>query len=185
MSSAQEVREGQQATFFTTGWMYGKSVAVQEVGHVEGRADVGLAGELAARGPATPQNRTARMQRHINDADLVIAGMVSSIKFPKGYNPYGPASEHAPLWREATIEVQEVEKGDLSESSITVFFSASGDIQWHTTPILEVGQKRIFVLNKGEIQDLQIEGYVLLDPLDVHPPEQYDFIQTLVSQSNG
>jgi hypothetical protein len=184
LSSAQQVQEGEQATFFTSGWIYGTSVAVQEVGHVEGRADVGLAGELAAHGPATPQNRTARVQRHIDEADVVIAGTVTSISLPE-QAPDRIITEHDPEWRAATIEVHAVEKGDLSESSITVFYSASDDVQWYTTPILEVGQAGIFVLNKREIPALQAERYVLLDPLDVYPPEQRDFIQALVSQSSG
>src|SRR5215210_4741723 len=37
LSDAQQVQEGQQATFFTIGAVYGEDVAVREVGHVERR----------------------------------------------------------------------------------------------------------------------------------------------------
>ena len=39
LSDPEQVQEGQQATFFTTGWIYGEDIAVQEVGHVERRVD--------------------------------------------------------------------------------------------------------------------------------------------------
>ncbi|MDQ3966700.1 MAG: hypothetical protein M3246_09705 [Actinomycetota bacterium] len=185
LSSAQQVQEGQQATFFTTGWIYGTSIAVREVGHVEGRVGAERADELAALSPAMPENRTARLRQRIADADAVVVGMVSSIKFPEGYNPYGPASEHAPKWREATIEVQSVEKGDLPQDRITAIFSASDDVRWYRTPTFQVGQKGLFLLDKREIPELQREEYVALDPLDYQPPEQLDSIQGLIGSGGG
>src|SRR5215207_1122896 len=185
LSSPQQVVEGQQVTFFTVGLTYGTSLAVQEIGHVEGRADVGLAGEIAALGPTTSENQSTLLRQHIADADIVLTGMVSGIKFPEGFDPYGPASEHAARWREATIIVESVEKGNLSDDTVTAFYAASGDMQWYRTPTLEVGQNAIFVLNKREIQDLQTEGYALLDALDVHPRQEYTLIQTLIGQSSG
>ena len=34
LSDPAQVQEGQQATFFTIGWIIGEDIAVQEVGHV-------------------------------------------------------------------------------------------------------------------------------------------------------
>jgi hypothetical protein len=185
LDDAQQVQEGQQATFFTTGLMYAEDIAVREVGHVEGRVGDEQAAELAALSPGTPENRTHRLQQRLADAELVARGMVSEIKFPAGYDTLGPVSEHAPLLREATIRIEEVYKGDLpgDQDTVEAIFFASQDVRWHRTPILDVGQKGIFVLDKREIRELQREEYAALDPLDYQPPERRDLIRTLVQGS--
>jgi hypothetical protein len=185
LSDPEQVQEGQQATFFTTGWIYGEDIAVQEVGHVEGRVGDERAAEVAALSPGTPENRTLRLQQRLDDADVVVLGMVSEVKFPEGYDTQGPVSEHAPLLREATIQIETVYKGDLpaDQDTVKAIFFASQDVRWYRTPILAVGQKGIFVLDKREIQELQREEYAALDPLDYQPPEQRDLIQTLLPGS--
>jgi len=181
LRSAQQLQEGQQVTFFTIGWIYGTSVAVREVGHVEGRVGPERADALAASGPATPENQTPRLQQRIADADLAVVGMVSAIKFPEGYDPYGPVSEHAPKWREATIEVGSVVKGDIpTENRVTMIFAASDDVRWYETPTFQVGQKGLFLLNRQEIPGLEREEYVALDPLDYQPPQQLVSMQGLI-----
>jgi hypothetical protein len=64
-----------------------------------------------------------------------------------------------------------------------VIYSRSEDIRWRRTPILDVGQKGIFVLDRREIPELQREEYALLDRLDYQPPEQRDLIETLLQGS--
>src|SRR5215218_1323929 len=113
LRDAQQVQEGQQATFFTNGWIYGEDIAVREVGHVERRVGDERAAGLAALSPGTPENRTHRLQQRLAEAEVVVLGMVSNIGFPEGYDTQGPVSEHAPRLREATIQIQEVYKGDL------------------------------------------------------------------------
>ena len=185
LSDPEQVQEGQQATFFTTGWIYGEDIAVQEVGHEEGSVDDERAAELAALSPGTPENRTQRLQQRLAEADVVVAGMVSEIKFPEGYNTQGLVSEHAPLLREATIQIETAYKGDLpaEQDTIKAIFFASQDVRWYRTPILAVGQKGIFVLDKREIRELQREEFAALDPLDHQPPEQRDLIETLLQGS--
>jgi hypothetical protein len=152
---------------------------------VEGRVSDDHASELAAQSPGTPENRTLRLQQRLAEADVVVLGMVSEIKFPEGYDTHGLVSEHAPLWREATIQIQTVYKGDLpaDQDTVKVIYSRSEDIRWHRTPILDVGQKGIFVLDKREIPDIQREEYAALDPLDYQPPEQRDLIERLLQDS--
>jgi hypothetical protein len=185
LSDAQQIREGQQATFFTNGWIYGEDIAVQEVGHVERRVDDEQAAELSTLSPDTRENRTLRLRQRLAEAEVVVLGMVTEIKFPEGYDTHGLVSEHAPLWREATIQIQTVYKGDLpaDQDTVKVIYSRSEDIRWHRTPILDVGQKGIFVLNKREIPELQREEYAALDRLDYQLPGQRDLIQTLLQDS--
>jgi hypothetical protein len=180
LRSAEELREGQQATFFTTGWLYGTSVAVQEVDHVEGRITMDRIDELAAPGRvATPQNQTARLQQRIAEADVIVVGTVSNISLPE-QRPRGPITEHDPQLKVATIEVQTTEKGDVPQDNIEVVYSASDDVRWHRTPTFQVGQSGIFLLNRQEIRALETEGYAALSPLDYYPPEQIASVQRLM-----
>ena len=186
LRDAEQVQEGQQATFFTNAAVYGNvDIALQEVGHVEGRVDDERAAELAALSPGTPENRMHRLEQRLADADVVVLGMVSEIKFPEGYDTHGPVSEHAPLLRQATIQIETVYKGDLpaGQDTVKAIFFASQDVRWHRTPILDVGQKGTFVLDRREIRELQREEYAALDPLDYQPPEQRDLIETLLQGS--
>jgi hypothetical protein len=179
LSSSQQVREGQQATFFTNGWLYGQSIAVQEVGHVEGRVGESHAAELAALSPGTPENRTLRLRQRLADADVVVVGTVSNISMPE-QRPRGPITEHDPEYREATIDVHAVEKGDPPQDQIKVVYAASDDIRWHSTPTFHVGQSGIFLLDKQEIRELAREEYAALSPLDYYPPERIDFVRSLM-----
>jgi hypothetical protein len=179
LSSSQRVQEGQQATFFTNGWLYGESIAVQEVGHVDGRVGGERAAELAALSPGTPENRTLRLQQRVADADVVVVGTVSNISLPEN-RPRGPITEHDPEWREATIDVHAVEKGAPPQDRIKVAYSASDDVRWRNTPEFHVGQSGIFLLNEQEIPALETEMYVALGPLDYYPPEQIDFVRSVM-----
>jgi hypothetical protein len=176
LSNAQQMQEGQQATFFTTGWLYGQSIAVQEIGHVEGRVGDDHAAELAALSPGTPENRTLRLQQRLADADVVVVGTVSNISVPE-QRPRGPITEHNPEYREATIDVHAVEKGDPPPDRVKVVYSASDDVEWRNTPTFHVGQSGIFLLNKQEIRALETEEYAALSPLDYYPAEQIDSVR--------
>jgi hypothetical protein len=180
LRSSQELQEGQQATFFTTGWIYGTSIAVQELDHVEGRISMDRMGELAASGRvATPQDQTARLQQRIAEADIVVVGTVSNISLPE-QRPRGPITEHDPEYKVATIEVHTTEKGDVPQDRIEVVYSASNDVRWHRTPTFHVGQTGIFLLNRQEIQALETEEYAALSPLDYYPPEQVASVRRLI-----
>jgi hypothetical protein len=177
LSSAQQLQEGQRATFFTNGWIYSQSIAVKEVGHVEGRVSDDHASELAAQSPGTPENRTLRLQQRLAEAEVAVTGTVSSISVPE-QRPSGPISEHNPEYREATIDIASVEKGDPPQDRIKVVYAASDDVEWRNTPTFHVGQSGIFLLNKQEIRVLGTEEYAALSPLDHYPPEQIDFVRS-------
>src|SRR5256885_9248464 len=55
------LKPGTQATFYTTGWVFGRGVAVREVGHEPGRSPVVAAAQ---------QEAVSRARLQVNDADL-------------------------------------------------------------------------------------------------------------------
>src|SRR6266567_7289413 len=101
---------GMQATFYTTGWIYGRWITVREVGHEA----IGpqLATVTGGAGGTTQQDLVARARQQVNDADLkariqaaamVVVGRVEQLR-PMVYSPPGaPArpkrfTEHDPNW---------------------------------------------------------------------------------------
>src|SRR5216117_4428573 len=96
---------GMQATFYTTGWIYGRWITVREVGH---EAIGPQLATVAGTGTAQ-QDLVAKARQQVNDADLkariqaaamVVVGRVEQLR-PMVYSPGAPArpkrfTEHDP-----------------------------------------------------------------------------------------
>ena len=111
---------------------------------------------VAERPPRRPDPRFA-------DADVVVSGRVTSVadaatRAPRGKAPR-PITEHAPLWRDAVIEVTAVHKGQRVPRSVRVRFPASTDVAWAGAPKLEAGQRGTFLLKRAGA------GYTVVDTL--------------------
>jgi hypothetical protein len=117
------VTAGQRSVFFTRAWLYGESLAVIEVGHVEhtddqdvGRRDAemddvsNLIGEGDRR--AADDQVTERLRR----AEMVVTGRVLQTHPLRPEQP-GPVSEHDPEWWEAILEVSSTEKESHRQGS--------------------------------------------------------------------
>src|SRR2546428_9930887 len=70
------LKVGTQATFYTTGWIFGRGVAVREVGHEPGRSPVVAAGERDAVARARRGGDDADLNDHLLGAGLAVAGRV-------------------------------------------------------------------------------------------------------------
>ena len=62
-----------------------------------------------------------------------------------------PISEHDPLWREAVVAVDAVEKGHHPGDQAVVQFPASRDVAWYRVPKLQEGQQGVFLLHKPPV----------------------------------
>src|SRR5204863_9219496 len=93
-----------------------------------------------------------------------------------------PISEHDPKWRDATIEVDKVHKGEHSAPTVTVRFPSSDDVRWYNAPKFHPGQHGVFVLHRASPADAPagtaaraaVRGrqpvvYTALDATDFHP----------------
>src|SRR5205085_5080657 len=120
---------------------------------------------LAATAPTMdPSTRLAQrdVRARFDHADVVASGRVVSVSLPPGVaatravqdveTTIGePFSEHAPLWREAVVELHEVHKGSHPSKQATVRFPASTDVMWFRAPKFNVGEEGFFMLHKGEL----------------------------------
>ncbi len=191
---------GMQATFYTTGWIYGRWITVREVGHEA----IGpqLATVTGGAGGTAQQDLVARARQQVNDADLkariqaaamVVVGRVEQLR-PMVYSPPGaPArpkrfTEHDPNWQEAIIHVDEGLKGATAGERVVVRFPGSRDVAFVATPRFAAGQEGTFLLQKdaatGSPLSLMagqtVQAYTALHRLDVLSKQDAPRVRTLM-----
>lgn len=201
------LQQGDLATFYTQGLVFGESIAVHAT-EIE-RMDVAVAAAAAAA-PADPVDalRAQRAEERFTRADLVVKGRVKSVQEP----PTPPAdvavaaaaaagepqttrySEHDPVWMTATVEVEEVHKGDAGTGqTVEIMFPASTDVAWHRAPKFKPGQEGVFLLHQEPAAALpdavavaaaagEPLPYTALDPADFHSAETPQVIDSVLSK---
>ena len=186
-------RRGTRATFFTTGWILGDGVALQEVGHQIAPA-VGAAGDENARAAlsrAQAQLADAELRARVAGADAIVVGRVIAVR-PATMAAMGaapaPISEHDPQWQEAVIAVETTIKGAAAEPEIVTRFPASMDIQWYAVPKLAEGQEGTFILSRDTSSGtplalhggVRVGAYTALEAGDVLPRAAADRVRALL-----
>jgi len=186
------LKPGTQATFYTTGWIFGQGVAVREVGHEPGHSPVVVADQQAAVARARLEMNDADLKAHIQKAAMVVAGRVEQVR-PAELAGGAPAhrtriSEHDPQWQEAIIQVQDGIKGAQAGEQVVVRFPTSLDVAWVGTPRFTVGQEGTFLLHKDSttgspetvIAGRSVPAYTALHKLDVLPKQDAPRIRALI-----
>jgi hypothetical protein len=175
------VKENQQAVFFTQGRLYGDSVAVVELGHIDFDRQA-LANQLGERVYDEAKKKPdALLQSRLNSAELVVSG--ESIETMPARNlPRRPISEHDPQWWEARFRIDSVEKGSTSRSTIVVYYPTSIDIVWRGSPRLKRGQQGILLLHAREGKWLPYDALTALHPLDLQPNSKLQQIRKLLGK---
>ncbi len=139
-------------------------------------------------GSQSPELSDRELQERWVHADLVIVGKVSAIRALPESVPSGPISHKNPLLQIATINVERVEKGSLTENKVDVVFASSRDVQWYRAWKPELGQQGIWFLQKLDKQgagQLAAESmratavHTALKPGDYQPLTALDRIRSL------
>ena len=220
LGGRKKIQEGQQAVFFANGWRFGESIAVRSIDHLSPVKIPSLAPTLAvtaaaSHGLSVPRPTAAQrlsdreLQQHVENADVVLTGRVTSIRAatemlqtakPKSAKPRSGVqrppriSEHDPLWCEAVLEVLDTEKGGGSAKQVVVRFPSSTDIRWHKAPKFRPGQEGVFILRKAEVQPAAAGGpksgpaiYVAEHSADFQPINRVEQIKSFIesSEKNG
>lgn len=194
LSGTQKLKVGQDATFFTKPTVYGETLEVQSLGEVLSvEGGLKLAGMTPGGDPVQVKTDMSTKARY-DDSDLVVSGRVVSVSLPSeevDSDTEGHISEHDPLWRDATIQIDEVHKGSHSAKNVVVRFPSSEDIKWLTSPKFHVGQQGYFLLHKNEVKSRHktggatksTEAYTALSPLDFQPSNEADRMQNIFNSS--
>lgn len=126
-----------------------------------------------------------QLQGSIAKSGLILTGKVSSI-WPIETASDSRVTEHDPSLVGASIEVDAILKGNLSEKEIRVLFSNSYDVSWYQAPKLRLGDYGIFFLHQKEnIKALNVEAYTLLNKGDFQSVDNLDQIKKLIKSAAG
>jgi hypothetical protein len=145
LGKGANVSKGARYTFFTNGWIFGTSLAVDVVG-IADVTDADAMGQAlrAASGGLSDAVLAARLE----SASISVAGTVSMV-VRSTRSPTTHISEHDPDWHEATIDVSEVIKGKKGIKQVTVLFPNSDDTRWHQVCKYATGQHGVFMLQRA------------------------------------
>lgn len=163
LGGRKQVKAGEQYLFYSNGWIFGDSLAVQSLAHEL----VGTSFALSAV-TAKPADRLHQklVRARFEAADMVITGRVTGVRLPPETTIRGavaslaadeetpitkPISEHDPALQEAVIEVEAVHKGEQGASEVVLRFPRSTDIRWYRAPKFSPGQHGFFMLHKEEV----------------------------------
>src|SRR5438132_6790741 len=185
------LKPGTQATFYTTGWIFGRGVAVREVGHELGHSPVVAADQQEAVARARLDVNDADLRAHILKAAMVVAGRVEQVRPAElAAAPGRPKriTEHDPDWQEAIIQVEDGLKGARAGEQVVVRFPGSHDVAWVGTPRFAVGQEGTFLLHKDSttgspssmIAGRSVPAYTALHKVDVLPKQDAPHIRDLI-----
>src|SRR5207247_1040203 len=99
LAKGERVKQGQRATFYTNGLVFGENLAVQSLGHEPIQSQAAKAGATAASSAAgSIEHNAARVAAHkiiqeqASEAPVVISGKVVAVGLPA---PAGPAAAAA------------------------------------------------------------------------------------------
>jgi hypothetical protein len=176
----QPATKGDTAVFFTRSWLYGKSLAVVEVGRGDAKEAAGLSRKIQE---VEAKEEDEKLGGRIATAELIVLGTVTRVRPTPGEEGRGPITEHDPDWWEATIAVESVEKGQRP-SELRVLFANSTDEMWIDSPKLRQGMTALFLLRRDQQERgmpvLRRPGWTALDPLDVLPPARIARLRSLI-----
>src|SRR6266550_5061242 len=198
---AGSLNPGMQATFYTTGWIYGRWITVREVGREAIGPQLATVTGGGAGGTAQ-QDLVARARQQVNDADLkariqaaamVVVGRVEQLRPMEYGRPATPArpkrfTEHDPNWQEAIIHVDEGLKGATAGERVVVRFPGSRDVAFVGTPRFAAGQEGTFLLRKDTatgsplalMAGQTVQAYTALHRLDVLSKQDAQHVRTLM-----
>ncbi len=188
---AGSLKPGSQATFYTTGWIFGRGVAVREIGHEPGRSPVVASIQEEAVARARLEVNDAELKARIQTAAMVVAGRVEQVRRAElAATPARPKriTEHDADWQEAIIQVEDGIKGAKAGERVVVRFPGSPDVAWVGTPKFAVGQEGTFLLHRdsttGSPQAVwggqSVPAYTALHKVDVLSKQDATRIHALI-----
>lgn len=190
---AGSLKPGTQATFYTTGWIFGQGVAVREVGHEPGHSPVVVADQQEAIARARLEVNDTDLKAHIQRAAMVVEGRVEQVRpaeFAAAPTRPKRISEHDPQWQEAIIQVQAGLKGAQAGEQVVVRFPGSRDVAWVGTPRFTAGQEGTFLLHKDSttgspnamLAGQSVLAYTALHKVDVLTKQDATRVRALIKK---
>jgi hypothetical protein len=187
LAKADSPRAGQEAIFFTNGWLYGETLAVIEVAHLSPRLKTDDVRKQI--GGVRDRMNDEKLSSRIDKAELVIVGRVTSAQPLDSVDTQreGPRrSEHYPEWWQATIEVESFDKGQSPTREVVILFPNSMDEMWLLSPKFKPGDSGVWILQRNQTERgfpiFRKPGLTALDVLDFRPLAERDRVRRLIKR---
>lgn len=164
LGDKESVKKGEQAIFYTNGWLFGEGIAVESLGHSQVEAKTRTF--MATNTNAAKSFKDDLIKDRLKTADVVVTGRVVSVKLTQenldnplrvaGFSDNAdepsrrPISEHDPQWCEAIVEVADTDKGNNEKKQVVVRFPKSNDVRWYKAHKFAAGDEGVFILHKTE-----------------------------------
>lgn len=178
LNENSEVQKGDIYRFYGLGYIFGKGLAIIEVGHEVPKVYQDDIKQL---------KKDLLIKEHMKTANLIATGKVIEIRDPEVKQP-SYDSEHNPEWKEAIVLLEKILQGPEQEK-IIIRFPSSNDVAWYRTPKLKENQEAIFIirtdkmitgLKEGRIEEQRVNTYVLIDELDVLTKDELTRVEKLL-----
>lgn len=171
------VKAGENHIFFTKTWLFGETLAViaNQIDLVDREDEIKK--EIIYYQEKFKQDL---LNKRLAKTELVIVGKVVEVRDFKNHE--AKISEHAPIWKTALIEIEEVVKGDSSQT-VLVHFSASNDVHWYNSPKLEIGKRGIFLLNRKDEYEGLKNVFILIDKRDFLHDSELENVKNILNPS--
>ncbi len=172
------VKAGENHVFFTKSWLFGETLAViaNQIDPVDRENEIKK--EIV---DYQEKFKKDLLKKRLAKTELVVLGEVVEVRDFK--NQQRKISEHAPAWKTALIEIEEVVKGDTSAETVFVYFSASNDVHWYNSPKLEIGKRGIFLLNRKDEYEGLKNVFILIDKRDFLHDSELENVKNILNPS--
>jgi hypothetical protein len=176
---------GETYVFAADGWLFGDSLAVV----ARSAEPFTLSAAHAARETAT-ESPLEPIRERLSESELVVTGRVTRLNEVKR-RPGEPITEHEPMWCEAVIDVDSVERSQSGSEPqrVTVRFAASQDAEWATAPKFSIGDAGLFLLGnvnrateERAMSHARAEQYTLVRPEDALSLDHLDDVRAMVEE---
>ena len=132
------------------------------------------------------QDNDSRLKERLDNSWTVVTGKVVDVKRVDKLTT--SISEHSPDWYYAEVKVKSVLKGMVFTSyraeTLRVYFPASRDVAWASSPKFQKGQKGIWLLrfakDNSPLKRYDINAKTSLDPVDFQPSSQESKVKNLL-----
>ena len=173
VEDVDQSRVGEQAVFYTKGWLLGDGIAVIEISRSTSE-DVSSARKKVEETKILKKKKA--LKERISLADIIVTGSILKVSDPMPPGKDQIVTEHEPQWREAVLQVDKVLKGSTGDKELTLLFPGTMDVAWVGAPRFKANQTGIFLLKRVKDKN----AVTALNPLDFHTKDQRDRITKLL-----
>lgn len=166
---------GTAHVFFANPLVFGETLVLTEVAHADEDTDK-LREQIAK---ADEELDRSALRQRLEQAELVVTGVVVQTGRADVGRPTGRESEHDPGWWDAQIEVDRVIKGRRVRK-LTVRYPTSRDVHWFSAPRFEAEQRGVWLLHRAELATLDEKTWTALQPMDHQPLDVETTIEELL-----